>query len=63
MIRRAWRWLMADAEHEVLRTNARKLADALDAMTPEQQAHAFLNHRELWWHANMVAACVKTRGR
>jgi hypothetical protein len=63
MIRRVWRWLVGDVEHEILRKYATELAAAIDAMTPEQQAHVFLNHQRLWWHANMVAAAVRTERR
>lgn len=63
MIRRLWRWLGGDVEYDALQKTARDLADVINAMTPEQQARAYLNHGELWWHANMVAACANRQRR
>ncbi|MER7063970.1 hypothetical protein [Streptomyces albidoflavus] len=63
MIGRLWRWLTGDVEHDLLREAAGELADAINRMTPDQQAEMFLNHRDLWWHACRVATAAERRGR
>ncbi|MDX3111388.1 hypothetical protein [Nonomuraea angiospora] len=61
MIRRLIQWLYPDLQ--LLEDAAAELAGAIGKMTPDQQAEAFLNHRDLWWNACGVATVIEMRGR